>query len=83
MELSVGSVAFIMYGNWILGLVVGLALIGNMVTAATMGTLVPLVFRRVGIDPAVASAPFISTSIDITGLLIYSTLASALIAYLV
>ncbi|NLL17497.1 MAG: magnesium transporter [Clostridia bacterium] len=79
----VGSVAFIMYGNWILGLVVGLALIGNMVTATTMGTLVPLVFRRVGIDPAVASAPFISTSIDITGLLIYSSLASALIAYLV
>lgn len=79
----VGSVAFAMFGNWILGLVVGLALIGNMVTAATMGTLVPLIFRRVGIDPAVASAPFISTSIDITGLLIYSTLASALIAYLV
>ncbi|NLC76780.1 MAG: magnesium transporter [Clostridia bacterium] len=79
----VGSVALVMYGNWILGLVVGLALVGNMVTAATVGTLVPLVFRRVGIDPAVASAPFISTSIDITGLLIYSSLASALIAYLI
>lgn len=79
----VGFVAFVMYGNWILGLVVGLALLGNMTTAATMGTLVPLMFKRVGVDPAVASAPFISTSIDITGLLIYSTLASALIAYLI
>ncbi|MFZ5754769.1 MAG: magnesium transporter [Bacillota bacterium] len=53
-----------------------------MLTAATMGTLVPLIFRRIGIDPAVASAPFISTAIDITGLLIYSTLATLLIAYL-
>ncbi|NLC38701.1 MAG: magnesium transporter, partial [Clostridia bacterium] len=63
--------------------VVGLALLGNMTTAAAMGTLVPLFFRQVGIDPAVASAPFISTSIDITGLLIYSFLASALIPYLI
>jgi len=79
----VGTVALVMYGNWILGLVVGMALLGNMTTAATMGTLVPLIFKKVGVDPAVASAPFISTSIDITGLLIYSGLASALIAYLV
>ncbi|HHX51319.1 MAG TPA: magnesium transporter [Clostridia bacterium] len=81
--LIVGTVAFLWQGNMALGLVVGLALLGNMTTAATMGTLVPLFFRRVGIDPAVASAPFISTSIDITGLLIYSILASALISYLV
>ncbi|HHW07907.1 MAG TPA: magnesium transporter [Clostridia bacterium] len=79
----VGSLAVILFKNWVLGVVVGAALVANMITAATMGTLVPLIFRRVGIDPAVASAPFISTSIDITGLLIYSTLASALIAYLV
>lgn len=79
----VGILAVLLFKNWVLGVVVGAALVANMVTAATMGTLVPLVFKRVGIDPAVASAPFISTSIDITGLLIYSTLASALIAYLV
>lgn len=79
----VGSLAIVMFKNWVLGLVVGVALVANTITAATMGTLVPLLFKRVGIDPAVASAPFISTSIDITGLLIYSTLASALIAYLI
>lgn len=79
----VGSLAIVMFNNWVLGLVVGVALVANTITAATMGTLVPLLFKRVGIDPAVASAPFISTSIDITGLLIYSTLASALIAYLI
>jgi magnesium transporter len=81
--LIVGLVAYLWQGSLALGLVVGLALLGNMTTAAAMGTLVPLFFRQVGIDPAVASAPFISTSIDITGLLIYSFLASALIPYLI
>lgn len=79
----VGSVASIWQGKPMLGVVVGFAMLGNMFTAATMGTLVPLFFKRIGIDPAVASAPFISTAIDITGLLIYSTLASMLIAYLI
>lgn len=88
--LSIGSILGLIVGiiaSWwqskpMLGVIVGLAMLGNMFTAATMGTLVPLIFRRIGVDPAVASAPFISTAIDITGLLIYSTLATLLIAYL-
>lgn len=88
--LSIGSVLGLtvgLFASWwqnkpMLGVVVGLSMLGNMFTAATMGTLVPIIFRRVGIDPAVASAPFISTAIDITGLLIYSSLATILIAYL-
>lgn len=80
--LTVGLFATWWQDKPMLGLVVGLAMLGNMFTAATMGTLVPIFFRRVGIDPAVASAPFISTAIDITGLLIYSTLATILITYL-
>lgn len=88
--LAIGTVLGIIVGgiaSWwqnkpMLGVVVGLAMLGNMFTAATMGTIVPLVFRRMGIDPAVASAPFISTAIDITGLVIYSTLATLLITYL-
>ncbi|MBZ4653772.1 MAG: magnesium transporter [Peptococcaceae bacterium] len=80
--LIVGVIASVWQQKPMLGIVVGLAMLGNMLTAATMGTLVPLIFRRIGIDPAVASAPFISTAIDITGLLIYSTLATLLIAYL-
>ncbi|GAW93431.1 magnesium transporter [Calderihabitans maritimus] len=79
----VGLVAAWWQGKVMFGVVVGLALVGNMLTAATMGTLVPLIFRKLGVDPAVASAPFISTAIDITGLLIYSTLASLLLSYLV
>lgn len=80
--LIVTLVAFFWQKSVLLGLVVGGALMGNMITAATMGTLVPMVFKRLGIDPAVASAPFISTSIDITGLLIYAGLASIFIRQL-
>jgi len=78
----VASVAYVWQNNAVLGLIVGLAMVGNMTTAALMGTLVPIVFKRVGVDPAVASAPFITASIDITGLLIYSALASFLIRFL-
>jgi len=78
----VGSIAWVWQKNAVLGLIVGLAMIGNMTTAALMGALVPLTFKKVGIDPAVASAPFITASIDITGLLIYSTLASLFIGFL-
>ncbi len=57
-----------------LGSIVGIAMIANMLTASIIGTLAPLIFKNVGIDPAVASAPFISTTIDITGNIIYFTL---------
>ncbi|MEL7564940.1 MAG: magnesium transporter [Dehalobacterium sp.] len=81
--LIVTLVAFLWQKSLLLGLVVGGALLGNMITAATMGTFVPMVFKRLGIDPAVASAPFISTSIDITGLLIYTGLAAIFIRQLI
>ncbi len=78
----VGSIAWVWQKNAVLGFIVGLAMVGNMTTAALMGALVPLTFKKVGIDPAVASAPFITASIDITGLLIYSTLARLFIGFL-
>ena len=80
--LIVAVVAAVWQQSLILGLIVGLSMLGNMTTAALMGTLVPILFKKVGVDPAVASAPFITASIDITGLLIYSTLASLLIGFL-
>jgi magnesium transporter len=81
--LIVTVVAFFWQKSALLGLVVGIALCANMITASTMGTFVPLILKRFGIDPAVASAPFISTSIDIIGLLIYAGLASVFISWLV
>ncbi len=64
---------------WAIALVVGLTLVGICTWANTIGALVPLVARRVGIDPAVISAPFISTLVDATGLVIYFTTAILLL----
>lgn len=74
----VGLLSFIMQHRMLLSLIVGVSMWANIITAATIGTVVPLVFKRLGIDPAVASAPFITTTIDITGLSIYFTLATIL-----
>ncbi len=70
-------VAYVWLKSPALSLLVGVTLLCNMFLSAFIGTFVPLTLKRVGIDPAVASAPFISTGIDIIGLLIYSVLASA------
>ncbi|MCW5940475.1 MAG: magnesium transporter [Fimbriimonadaceae bacterium] len=60
---------------WSLSLVVGLALPAVVLWAATIGSLLPLAAKRVGIDPAVMSAPFITTFVDATGLIIYFEIA--------
>ncbi len=79
-SLLVAFMTFVLNGEMVLSLIVGVAMWANMITAATIGTLVPLIFKRVGVDPAVASAPFISTTIDITGISIYFTLTTILMS---
>ncbi|ADG83256.1 magnesium transporter [Thermincola potens] len=75
--------AVLWQGKPILGLIVGLAMWGNMVTAATIGTLVPLLLKKLNVDPAVASAPFISTTLDNTGLIIYGSLTMLFFKFLI
>ncbi len=72
----VAFVSFVWKSEMMLSAIVGVAMWANIVTAASIGTVVPLVFKRIGVDPAVASAPFITTTIDITGLTIYFALAT-------
>lgn len=69
--LLLGAVAFVWQGTPMLGLVVGSALFASMTVAAVLGGLLPLAFARIGIDPAVASGPFLTTAIDIIGLVMY------------
>jgi len=78
----VAIAAFLWQGSIKIGLVVGLTMLANMFTAATMGTAVPIVLKKIGVDPATASAPFITTTIDIIGLIIYATLATILLEIL-
>jgi magnesium transporter len=64
---------------WGVSAVVGLALLGVCMWANIIGALVPLIARRVNIDPAVVSAPFITTLVDATGMVIYFTIAILLL----
>ncbi len=62
-----------------LGLVVGVAIWSSMSIAAVLGGVLPLLFARMRIDPAVASGPFLTTAIDVIGLAIYLTTARFLL----
>ncbi len=54
-----------------IGISVGVGMLSSMIIAATIGSLMPIVFQRLHIDPAVATGPFVSTTIDNLGLLSY------------
>ena len=69
-------------GNATLGGVVFLAMSGNMVVAGLAGAFVPLLLRRMGLDPAVSSAVFVTTVTDVMGFLLFLALAAGLISYL-
>ena len=58
-----------------LGLVVGIAILFSMTFAATVGTTVPIVLRRLDIDTTVATGPFVTTMIDIFGVCGYFLIA--------
>lgn len=66
-----------MYGpHWMLiGGTVGVALVGVVLWGSIAGSMLPLVLKRLGADPATSSAPFVATLVDVTGLIIYFSVA--------
>jgi len=94
-EVSLGAVLGMIYGVLIsllapllgataadpvgLGMVVTFGMVGCMVIAAAVGTSVPLMLNRFNVDPAIATGPFVTTSVDILGLLFYFWLATVLL----
>jgi magnesium transporter len=70
-----------MYGeHWLLvAFTVGIALIGVVLWGSLIGSLLPFVLRRLGFDPAASSAPFVATIVDVTGLVIYFSVAVVLL----
>ncbi len=79
----VGGVALAWKGNAALGLVLGVAMVGNMLVAGAAGAGVPLLLRQLGMDPAVSSAVFVTTFTDVLGFLLFLGLAAAMIGFLV
>lgn len=75
------QVAWQPYGEhyFLVALTVGFSLIGVVLFGSLAGSMLPFVLRRVGLDPASASAPFVATMVDVTGLVIYFTIASVIL----
>ncbi|GAA4352026.1 magnesium transporter [Hymenobacter saemangeumensis] len=69
------------YGeHWLLvGLTVGITLVGIVLWGSLAGSMLPLLLKRVGLDPATSSAPFVATLVDVTGLIIYFSVALGLL----
>jgi len=63
-----------------LAAVVGLGILSVVTLGTTIGSLLPIAIRRLGFDPAVSSAPFIASLIDVLGLIVYFALAQAMIS---
>jgi len=65
------------YGSdWMLvGFIVGFALVGVVLWGSLAGSMLPLILKKLGADPATSSAPFVATLVDVTGLIIYFTIA--------
>ena len=77
-----GAVGWLWQGNPILGGVVALAMAGNMLAAALAGAGIPLLLRRLGLDPAVSAVVFVTTFTDIAGFALLLGLAALLIRHL-
>ncbi len=75
----IGTVAQFQYTVQMLAMTVGLAVIISMTVSALVGSGVPLLLARINIDPAVATGPFVTTSIDIISVYCYFILATSLL----
>ncbi|MFH1580985.1 MAG: magnesium transporter [Pseudomonadota bacterium] len=75
----IGIVAQFRYDTGALAISVGVSLICSMSIAALVGSLVPMLFARINIDPAVATGPFVTTAIDIISVFFYFTIATTLL----
>ena len=92
-ELKTGLILGVLYGimlgifgsfrfldtNPLIGIVVGLSICSSMIIATGVGTLTTPVLRKLNIDPAIALGPFVTTNIDILGVLIYFSIAGFLL----
>lgn len=86
-----GLLGFLRIGVWgalsgeygahpvLLGLTVGLSLMGIVLWGTISGSMLPFLLKRFGLDPATSSAPFVATLVDVTGLVIYFTMAILLL----
>ncbi|MBR0575365.1 magnesium transporter [Proteiniclasticum sp. BAD-10] len=85
--LVLGLIVFVMGSLWehslTFGMVIGIAMFLNMIVATMAGYLIPLLLRKLGVDPALASGVFVTTMTDTLGFFFFLGLATLLIEYLI
>jgi len=81
-RIALWAVAFDAYGpHWpLVAITVGVSLVGVVVWGSLSGSLLPLLLKRLGADPATSSAPFIATLVDVTGIIIFFTFATLILS---
>lgn len=81
MRIAAWSAFTDIYGpHWLsIALTIGASLTGVVLWGCLMGSMLPLILKRLGADPATSSAPFIATLVDVTGLIIYFSVAAMLL----
>lgn len=78
----ISLIVFIIHGNGMLGVIVGVSILFTLSISAVVGAVIPLVINKIKLDPAIASGPFITTLNDIIGLMVYFSIATYLIDFL-
>jgi len=78
-SIVIAAIAYLWYGSAELGLVMGVAIIVNLVAGALAGALIPVFLKRMSIDPALAGGVVLTTVTDVIGILAFVGLASYLL----
>ena len=78
-----GIVVGMIYQNVYLGIIILLAMVGNLIVSGIFGLLVPLVLQKLKVDPALSSSIFLTTATDVLGFFIFLSLANLFISHLV
>jgi magnesium transporter len=79
--LLLSMIAFVGWKNSTLGLIVGLSMFLSIISAVLISTGFPFLFKRINLDPAIASGPFATMISDVATVTIYFTMASLLLAF--
>ena len=81
--LLTGIIVALIYGNAYLGIIIFLAMIGNLVISGIFGILVPLILAKLKLDPALASSIFLTTATDVLGFFLFLSLAQVFLPKLI
>ena len=81
--LVTGVVVSLMYGNMYLGLIIFLAMIGNLIISGFFGLIIPIILEKLKIDPAISSSIFLTTATDVLGFFLFLGLASLFLPKLI